>query len=78
LKVLEDDLDYEGGQAKDLMLMNSQGKISQDESSDGNFVLPIVLGVLFLLIFVGIVVGVIMHKRNVHPKVLVRPYVQRW
>jgi hypothetical protein len=82
---LEDD-QYVDSQSKDEMINSANGiqeKIAANDNdvvaSDGGVnTIAIVLGVLILLILVAVAAGVILHRKNVHPKVLVRPYVQQW
>lgn len=50
---------------------------SEDKTTNGATV-AIVLGVLVIIVLVAIIIALVLHKRNIQPKILVRPYVQQW
>lgn len=53
--------------------------LSEDKDGSGRgSTVAIVLGVIIIIVLVAIIIALVLHKRNIQPKVLVRPYVQQW
>lgn len=52
--------------------------VQLDHGGGSGHTVVIVFGVLFILLVLFVILGIILHKRNIQPKILVRPYVQQW
>ncbi|CAL8127285.1 unnamed protein product [Orchesella dallaii] len=52
--------------------------ISDSDSSGSGTTVAIVFGTLIIIVLVAVIIALVLHKRNIQPKVLVRPYVQQW
>lgn len=59
-------------------VIQQESDVEKDVIVEGTHPLAIALGVVILLVLVAVIVAIVLHRRNVHPKVLVRPYVQHW
>ena len=45
---------------------------------EGTHPVGIALGIVIILLLVGVVLGIVIHRKKVRTPVLVRPYVQNW
>lgn len=50
----------------------------EEVSHGSGSTVAIVLGTIIILVLVVIIIALVLHKRNIQPKVLVRPYINQW
>lgn len=67
-----------GDHPSDSVGMNSLDDSDENRGSGSGTTVAIVFGVITIIVLAAIIIALVLHKRNIQPKVLVRPYVQNW